>query len=96
MKSLIIPDSVLVSLHASSKKQVLQELSHKAASLLDMPEREILEALMEREKLGSTGIGKGIAIPHCRLPGLTRFLPSWIPLWSSNRWTANRLTLSSC
>ncbi|OFW82838.1 MAG: PTS IIA-like nitrogen-regulatory protein PtsN [Alphaproteobacteria bacterium GWF2_58_20] len=72
MKSLIIPDSVLVSLHASSKKQVLQELSHKAASLLDMPEREILEALMEREKLGSTGIGKGIAIPHCRLPGLTR------------------------
>ncbi len=72
MDSLLIPGGVLASLRASGKKQVLQELSRKAASLLDLPEHDILEALVEREKLGSTGIGKGVAIPHCRLPALDR------------------------
>lgn len=70
MKSLLLPDGVLGALHASGKKQVLQEMSRKAATLLDLSERDVADALIEREKLGSTGIGKGVAIPHCRMAGL--------------------------
>jgi PTS system nitrogen regulatory IIA component len=59
-------------LKAASKKQVLQEMAHKAASLTRLPERRIFEILTEREKLGSTGMGQGIAIPHGRVPGIER------------------------
>src|SRR5205807_10190611 len=52
-----------------SKKQVLQELAQRAALVTKLPERRIFETLMEREKLGSTGMGQGIAIPHGRVPG---------------------------
>ena len=57
---------------AASKKQVLQEMAHKAANLTRLPERRIFETLTEREKLGSTGMGQGIAIPHGRVPGIEK------------------------
>jgi PTS system nitrogen regulatory IIA component len=69
---LLSPDAVLSHLKAASKKQVLQEMAHKAASLTRLPERRIFEILSEREKLGSTGMGQGIAIPHGRVPGIER------------------------
>jgi PTS system nitrogen regulatory IIA component len=69
---LLSPDAVLSHLKAASKKQVLQEMAHKAASLTRLPERRIFEILTEREKLGSTGMGQGIAIPHGRVPGIER------------------------
>ena len=69
---LLSPDAVLSHLKATSKKQVLQELAHKAALLTGLPERRIFETLTEREKLGSTGMGQGIAIPHGRLAGLPK------------------------
>jgi len=72
MKTILLPDGVVAPLRATSKKQVLQELSRKAASLLDIAEHDIFEALLERERLGSTGIGKGVAIPHCRLESLRK------------------------
>lgn len=69
---LVGPASVLVRLRAGSKKQLLQELAKKAATDLGLQERPIFEILLERERLGSTGIGNGIAIPHGKLNDIER------------------------
>jgi len=69
---LLSPDAVISHLKATSKKQILQEMAHKAAALTRLPERRIFEILSEREKLGSTGMGQGIAIPHGRLAGIEK------------------------
>ncbi|MGO4570672.1 PTS IIA-like nitrogen regulatory protein PtsN [Microvirga sp. 2TAF3] len=66
------PQAVLPALRVSGKKQALQEISSHAAKLVGLSESTIYEALLQRERLGSTGIGEGIAIPHGKLPGLTR------------------------
>lgn len=58
------PDAIVPALKASGKKQALQEIAAKAATLTGLDEREIYETLLQRERLGSTGIGDGIAIPH--------------------------------
>jgi PTS system nitrogen regulatory IIA component len=64
--------AVLPNLHAQSKKQLLQELADAAAPILGIDSRVILETLRRREKLGSTGLGQGIAIPHGKLAALDR------------------------
>lgn len=69
---LVAPQAVLASLKVSNKKQALQELSAKAAEITGRPEREIFDVLMQREKLGSTALGAGIAIPHGKLAKLER------------------------
>ncbi|MBI1243538.1 MAG: PTS IIA-like nitrogen regulatory protein PtsN [Alphaproteobacteria bacterium] len=66
------PECVVANLRATSKKQALQELARKAAEVAGADERQILEVVMERERLGTTGVGNGIAIPHGKLPGLKR------------------------
>jgi len=66
------PRAVLPALRVSGKKQALQELASQAALLTGLTDDAIYEALLQRERLGSTGIGEGIAIPHGKLPGLTR------------------------
>ena len=68
---LIGPEGVVPSLKAKSKKQALQELAAHAARLTRLPEREIFDTLLQRERLGSTGVGHGVAIPHGKMPGLT-------------------------
>jgi PTS system nitrogen regulatory IIA component len=65
-------DAVVSNLKAASKKQVLQELAARAARLTSKDERAIFDVLLERERLGTTGVGNGIAIPHGKLPGLSR------------------------
>jgi len=67
---LISPHGVIPSLKASSKKQALQELSARAASLTGIDEYEIYNTLLQRERLGSTGFGNGIAIPHGKMAPL--------------------------
>lgn len=64
--------TIHVQLHAPSKKRALEIMSQLAAAKLNNTQRtsEILDALLQRERLGSTVIGNGVAIPHCRLPGL--------------------------
>ncbi|MDJ0936555.1 MAG: PTS IIA-like nitrogen regulatory protein PtsN [Kiloniellales bacterium] len=69
---LISSEEILPSLRVSSKKQALQELSKRAAELTGQPERAIFEVLIQRERLGTTGVGQGIAIPHGKLPELDR------------------------
>jgi PTS system nitrogen regulatory IIA component len=66
------PEAVIASMRVNGKKQALQELSAHAAQLLGFDAREIFDPLLQRERLGSTGIGDGVAIPHCRLPRLDR------------------------
>jgi PTS system nitrogen regulatory IIA component len=69
---LLSPDGVMANLKANSKKQSLQELSARAAKITGQHERAIFDTLLERERLGTTGVGNGIAIPHGRLPGLDK------------------------
>jgi PTS system nitrogen regulatory IIA component len=64
---LLQPGAVMVSLKAQGKKQLLQEIAARAAQVTGLNDRKIFETLMEREKLGTTGVGQGIAIPHGRL-----------------------------
>ncbi len=63
--------AVLPHLKATSKKQVLQDIAQHLATLIAVDQRIIFETLLTREKLGSTGLGQGIAIPHGRIAGLT-------------------------
>lgn len=67
LSDLVSPDAVIPSLKVQSKKQAIQALAEKAASLTGVPEREIFDTLLQRERLGSTGVGHGIAIPHGKL-----------------------------
>ena len=69
ISDLLAPDAVIFALKAQNKKQLLQELAARAALQTRLPEKRIFETLLEREKLGSTGVGSGIAIPHGRMPG---------------------------
>jgi PTS system nitrogen regulatory IIA component len=69
---LIGPKSVIADLRATSKKQALQELAERAATLTGLHERQIFDVLLERERLGTTGVGNGIAIPHGKLAGLKK------------------------
>jgi nitrogen PTS system EIIA component len=72
LAELLTPEGIVAASRATSKKQILQDLARKAAELSGAEERAIFEALIERERLGSTGVGNGIAIPHGKLSGLKR------------------------
>jgi PTS system nitrogen regulatory IIA component len=72
LDSLIDRQSDLANVKAPNKKQLLQELSQAMAARVAIDHRLIFETLLTREKLGSTGIGQGIAIPHGKLPSIAR------------------------
>ena len=90
LSDLVKPDAILPSLKAASKKQCLQVLAAKAAEITGREEREIFETLRQRERLGSTGVGNGVAIPHGKLAtldgiyGLFARLPKAIDFESSD------------
>jgi PTS system nitrogen regulatory IIA component len=63
----VSPEAIFANVRVNNKKQLLQELSQRAAKLSGLDEREIFDALLHRERLGSTGIGEGVAIPHGKL-----------------------------
>ena len=69
---LLTPRSVIPQLRAAGKKQALQEIARRAATITGSGERQIYDVLAERERLGSTGIGRGVAVPHGKLAELTR------------------------
>jgi PTS system nitrogen regulatory IIA component len=72
---ILTPNDVVLGLPAChSKRQVLKELAKHAATTVDLDTQRLLEALMERERLGTTGIGHGIAIPDARLAELKRLV----------------------
>jgi PTS system nitrogen regulatory IIA component len=67
---LITPKNVIAQLRAVNKKQALQELAKRASAMTGVHERSIYDVLVERERLGTTGIGMGIGIPHGKVAGL--------------------------
>ena len=70
LTDLVAPNAIMPALKVNNKKQAIAELAAKAAALTGQSERDILEILLQREKLGSTGVGNGVAIPHGKLPKL--------------------------
>ena len=67
LADLLQQDAIIPALRVNSKKQLLQELAARAAKLTGISEREIFDIILQRERLGSTGVGHGIAIPHGKL-----------------------------
>jgi PTS system nitrogen regulatory IIA component len=70
VSSLLVRDGIVLRHGASSKRQLLNMVSEVAGEVLGIDAVEVLEALLEREALGSTGLGSGVAAPHARLNGL--------------------------
>jgi len=71
LSDLIGLDDVIVPMRVSSKRQLLNDLAEVASKKTGLACREIFDALLQRERLGSTGLGNGIAIPHGKFPELT-------------------------
>src|SRR5450432_2868231 len=69
---LLSPADVMIDVLISNKGLLLQEFAAKAAASLGLPVDQVAPYLLRREELGSTGIGRGVAIPHARLPDLQR------------------------
>ena len=67
LADLLQQNAIIPALRVNSKKQLLQELSAKASKVTGLSEREIFDVVLQRERLGSTGVGNGIAIPHGKL-----------------------------
>ena len=67
---LLAPDGIIAPLKVTSKKHALQELATIAAERTGLDSREIFNTLLQRERLGSTGLGRGIAVPHVKFAGL--------------------------
>ena len=74
LSDLIEVSAVMPAVKANSKKQLLQLLAEKAAAVTGLPEREVFDTILQRERLGSTGVGNGIAIPHGKLAGVSRII----------------------
>lgn len=72
LADILAPDAVIADMRASSKKQALLEMAQRAGHVTGLHERTVFDVLLERERLGSTGLGGGIAIPHGKLAGLDR------------------------
>ena len=72
ISSLLTPAAVRVTGHLTSKKRLFQDLADVAAGLYSLDAAEAVDALQERESLGPTGVGNGIALPHARIDGIDR------------------------
>lgn len=77
---LLKPEAVKLVTAASSKKRLMHDVADLAESAYDLPSQEIVEALMERESLGPTGVGHGVALPHARIPGLKSVVGAFLAL----------------
>ncbi|CAN5347205.1 PTS IIA-like nitrogen regulatory protein PtsN [soil metagenome] len=77
---LLAPDGIVLRSGASSKRQALTVVADAAAISLNLHEGRVLDALLEREALGSTGLGNGVAVPHARIEGLTRICGVFVRL----------------
>jgi PTS system nitrogen regulatory IIA component len=69
---LLSPQGVIANLRATSKKQALLDMAKRASEISGLDERAIFDVLAERERLGTTGVGNGIAIPHGKLANMDR------------------------
>ena len=80
LSSILRPEAVKVFSAASSKKRLFQEIGDVAQNAHGLPSSTVVEALLERETLGPTGVGHGVALPHARMPGLTAVVGAFVLL----------------
>ncbi len=80
LATLLKPQGVKVVADVTSKKRLMQKLSELAEGLVDLPAARILDALQDRESLGPTGVGKGVALPHARIGDLTEVRGAFLKL----------------
>lgn len=81
ISDLLSPEKIHCDIHSSSKKRLLEMISEELARNSDeLSQREIFESLCARERLGSTGLGKGVAIPHGRVKSTRNVEASFIRL----------------
>ncbi len=80
LNTFLAPERVVVDLAVADKEALLVELGCRAGAMLGMEGEAITQALENREKLGSTGLGSGFALPHARLEGLDRFFGMFVRL----------------
>jgi len=75
-------DAIAVDLTIVSQKQLFQDMAARliAANNLEIPTRDVVAAAMERERLGSTGVGNGVALPHARIEGIDRVMAGFARL----------------
>ncbi|MQB22038.1 PTS IIA-like nitrogen-regulatory protein PtsN [Agrobacterium tumefaciens] len=71
LADLLHQDAIIPALKVNSKKQLLQELAAKASRITGVTERDVFDVILQRERLGSTGVGHGIAIPHGKLSSIS-------------------------
>ncbi len=74
LEELLTSDAVVASMKARCKRDVLAQLADKAAELTGLDAEEIRKTIADREQLGSTGVGRGVAIPHGKIEGLNRLV----------------------
>jgi len=77
---LLAEDGIVLRSGASSKRQALQVVAETAASAMGLDAARVMDALLEREALGSTGLGSGVAVPHARIEGLQRVFGVFVRL----------------
>jgi PTS system nitrogen regulatory IIA component len=80
LSEIIGVDAVRAPVKATSKKRLLQDLADIAESVYGLPSAVVYKALMEREALGPTGVGRGVAIPHARFPGVEHVIGLFVRL----------------
>jgi nitrogen PTS system EIIA component len=80
LSDIIRADAVRASVKATSKKRLLQDLADMAEAVYGLPAATVNRALMEREALGPTGVGRGVAIPHARFAGVDRVVGLFVRL----------------
>lgn len=85
---IISPEHVFYRIKVVSKKQALQDLSMRASRLSNLSAREIFDVLLEREQLGTTGVGHGVAIPHGRFKAIDGIVGLFAQLAAPTDWDA--------
>jgi PTS system nitrogen regulatory IIA component len=80
LSEILKPDAVRSVGKTIAKKRVLQEAAQLAGTVYDIDENTALDALQERESLGPTGVGEGVAIPHARIPGIDKVVGTFFRL----------------
>lgn len=85
---LLTADGIVLRGGASSKRQALHIVADQAARILGMDETRVMDALLEREALGSTGLGSGVAVPHARIEGMGRVCAVFVRLDTPIAWGA--------
>jgi len=74
LEELLNPQGVIHNLRAKCKREALQALADQASTIVDRPASEIMATLLEREQLGSTGVGDGVALPHGKMDNLSKIV----------------------